>query len=84
MAAVRDLVPAVVRAYSRAGDDLGLARRAVPWMNVAAGDVLELDSGDVVRVVDVVQAPAGSVVGALAKVDRLVAAAQPDDLRRRA
>jgi hypothetical protein len=64
-------VPAVVRADSRAGDDLGLGR--LPWLNVAAGDVLELDAGDVARVVDVVHAPAGSPVGARVKVDLLSA-----------
>ena len=65
VATVRELEPAVVRAYSRAGDDLGVAR--LPWLNVAAGDLLELDTGGAVRVVDVVHAPADSVVGALVK-----------------
>jgi hypothetical protein len=69
MALARELVPAVVHAYSRSGDDLGIAR--LPWPNVAPGDVLELDSGDVARIVDVVHAPAGSPVGALVKIARL-------------
>jgi len=55
-----------VRAFSRSGDDLGLAR--LPWLNVAADDVLELEHGELVRVVDVVHAEPGSPVGALVKV----------------
>ena len=69
VATVRELEPAVIRAFSRSGDDLGLAR--LPWPNVGAGDVVELDSGDVVRVVDVVHALPGSIVGALVKVTPL-------------
>lgn len=66
MATVRELEPTVVRAFSRSGGDLGLAR--LPWPNVAPGDVLGLGAGDVVRVVDVVHAPPGSLVGALVKI----------------
>ena len=72
MGAVRELKPTVVRAYSRSADDLGLGR--VPWPNVAPGDVLELAGGDVVRVVDVVLAAAGSDISALVKVERLPSA----------
>jgi len=62
----RELVPTVVRAFGRAGDDLGVAR--LPWPDVAAGDVLGLEDGHVVRVVDVVTAPVGSAIDALVKV----------------
>jgi len=69
MATVREHEPAVVRAYSCLGDELGLAR--LPRPNVVPGDVLELAARDVARVDDVVHAPPGSVVGALVKVARL-------------
>jgi hypothetical protein len=70
VATVRDLVPAVVRAYSRAGDDLGVAR--LPWPNVAPGDALELADGQLARVVDVVHSAPGSTVDALVKVGPLL------------
>ena len=57
----------VRRARAAPGDDLRLAR--LPWPNVAAGDALALDGG-VARVIDVVHAPPGSVVGAFVKVAR--------------
>jgi hypothetical protein len=56
-----------VRAYSRSGDDLGLAR--LRWPNIGLGDILELDEGGgLARVVDFVHAPAGSAIGPLVKV----------------
>jgi hypothetical protein len=42
----------IVRAYSRADNDVGLA--GLLWPNVGAGDVLEFDYGRVIHVVDVV------------------------------
>jgi hypothetical protein len=63
---IRQLEPTVVRAFSRDGTDLGLA--LLPWPNVAPDDVIELAGGDVVRVVDVVHAEPGSIVGAFVKV----------------
>jgi hypothetical protein len=66
VATLRELEPAVVRAVSRSGDDLGLPR--LPWPNVALDDVVGLDDGDGVRVVEVVSTPAGSAVDALVKV----------------
>lgn len=76
MATVRKLEPTVVRAFPRSGDDLGLAR--LPWPNVAAGAVLELEHGELVCVVDVVHAEPGSPVGALVKVAALSSSASSD------
>ena len=73
MGTVRPLSPTAVGCVSRNGVDLGTAY--LPWPNVAPGDVLVLSSGDAVRVVDVVHAPAGSVLGALVKIAPLPARA---------
>jgi hypothetical protein len=62
----RELVLTFARPLSRAGDDLGLAR--LPWPSLGAGDALELDDGRVVRVLDVVTAPAGSQIDALVSI----------------
>ena len=70
MARIRELKPTVVRAFSRSGDDLGLGR--LPWPNVGADDVLELDGGRFVYVVDIVPTPPGSAIDALVKVARLL------------
>ena len=61
--------PSTVRAFSRAGDDVSLAQ--LPWPNLERGDVLVLEEGQAVVVVDVVPALPGSAVDALVKVDRL-------------
>ena len=62
----RELEPTVVRAFDRSGDELRLA--GLPWPNVAKGDCVESADGVLVHVLGVVQAPAGSTVGALVKV----------------
>ena len=69
MAPVRELRPTLVRCYSRSGDDLGLAR--LPWPNVAAGDVLELDGGELAIVVDVVASPTADRCDVAVKVATL-------------
>jgi hypothetical protein len=63
MAITRELVPTIVRAFSRVGDDLGLGR--LPWPNVGSADVVEVDDA---YVVNVVAAPYGSAVDTLVKV----------------
>lgn len=56
-------------ADSRSGDDLGIAR--LPWPNVVPGDLLELGSRDIARVVDVVYASADVPGGALVEVAQI-------------
>ena len=66
MGTVLPIAPTVVRAFTRSGVDLGLAR--LPWPNVEPGDVLLLDSDEAAEVVAVLYAPAATGVGAFVKV----------------
>jgi hypothetical protein len=63
--AVRDVEPAVVRAFSRSRDELALAR--LPWPNIAVGDALAVESR-IVYVLDVIPTPGAVAADALVKV----------------